>query len=341
MTSPACAIHAFGAQEPNDDEEKELTGDLNPPTLLFQPSFDQSPATAAIPLPSSLKKTLRGQIVDESAIDTLSFISFSKEDLAKKELQVKDKKLFLGDESTVKLDSSIRFPFIYVMMPDHKIYITKPIDGKIFHSSLTQGNEPLAAGEIVIKYGYIFLINEKSGHFCPKNRAGLVVEDLQSQGYQFPQNFILQLSRFEETPPEARSQTPSAAERAETLSALLANPAERRSSTSPSARNFQILSPSLAFPKRRSLLSPLSAGATPRSPASPHNPMPRSYSTSSFQDPIEERQGAPMAPPLSLARDRKPLTASPLAKTKGQPHSPPADAPITPLSWEDKPSEEA
>ncbi len=63
---------------------------------------------------------------------------------------------------------------------------------------------PVSAGEIQVKEGKIFLINEKSGHFQPKNRSYLLEEELKSRKALFDGGFKLETSNKAFTPDSER-----------------------------------------------------------------------------------------------------------------------------------------
>jgi len=57
---------------------------------------------------------------------------------------------------------------IFVMMPDGKIYASKYHEaGAFHHSSLSQGNEVAAAGELVVENGVLKEVSNQSGHYEP------------------------------------------------------------------------------------------------------------------------------------------------------------------------------
>lgn len=57
---------------------------------------------------------------------------------------------------------------IFVMRPDGKIYASKYHEaGAFHHSSLSQGNEVAAAGELVVEGGVLKEVSNQSGHYAP------------------------------------------------------------------------------------------------------------------------------------------------------------------------------
>lgn len=77
--------------------------------------------------------------------------------------------------------------FIWAMDDSGNLYVDfSNNSGGIFHSTMMGGYRPIGAGEICIVHGYIVFLNEESGHYAPNRRLGMVVEELQNQGFKLP-----------------------------------------------------------------------------------------------------------------------------------------------------------
>lgn len=85
--------------------------------------------------------------------------------------------------------------FNYVMFKDGTLLIDQNkmyYDNGPFvcHSSLAAAHEePIAAGEIIIREGRIDQLNEYSGHFKPKYRVQYVEQQLKSMGATFTRSY--------------------------------------------------------------------------------------------------------------------------------------------------------
>ncbi len=127
---------------------------------------------------------------------------YSAEELEQKKLIVRDGILYLKNSETPM--QSVYFMtdrydgpeiFNYVMFGDGTIVIDRPEHQSPFfrsyHSSLTTMEKPIAAGEIIFSNGQVESLNEKSGHFKPKNRVQYVEQQFRSLGVQFASNYSL------------------------------------------------------------------------------------------------------------------------------------------------------
>jgi len=104
------------------------------------------------------------------------------------ELTVKDGKIVyaggseagqLFDTSSASSHASGEGSAIFIMKPDGKIYASKYHEaGAFHHSSLSQGNEVAAAGELVVDNGVLKEVSNQSGHYEPSQSLNdqLVVE---------------------------------------------------------------------------------------------------------------------------------------------------------------------
>lgn len=89
--------------------------------------------------------------------------------------------------------------FNYVMFKDGTLLIDQekqmyygPL--KINHNSLAAAHEePVAAGEIIIRKGRIHQLNEYSGHFKPKYRVQYVEQQLKSMGALFTNSYKIHI----------------------------------------------------------------------------------------------------------------------------------------------------
>lgn len=87
--------------------------------------------------------------------------------------------------------------FNYVMFKDGTLlmdlekprwYVIKPL--KVNHGSLAAAHEePVAAGEIIIRNGHVDELNESSDHFKPKYRVQYVEQQLRSMGATFTKDY--------------------------------------------------------------------------------------------------------------------------------------------------------
>lgn len=77
--------------------------------------------------------------------------------------------------------------FVWVMDDSGNLYVDfHNREAGLFHSAMMGGYRPIGAGEICIEDGFIVMLNEDSGHYAPQGRLGLVVEELQNQGFKLP-----------------------------------------------------------------------------------------------------------------------------------------------------------
>ncbi|WP_157660716.1 hypothetical protein [Burkholderia ubonensis] len=93
---------------------------------------------------------------------------------------VMDGKLFNPDGSDIR-----RGFYIYVLRPDHGLAIAKDADkfGYFHHSYMNNGLPVICAGELAIKDGKIFGINNYSGHYRPSDRnLDVAIDVLHGQG---------------------------------------------------------------------------------------------------------------------------------------------------------------
>lgn len=60
-------------------------------------------------------------------------------------------------------------PWIYVVSPDKKIYITEKIRGFLNHSSILAGGATLSSGYISLNKGEIIKASPLSGHYLPSD----------------------------------------------------------------------------------------------------------------------------------------------------------------------------
>ena len=76
--------------------------------------------------------------------------------------------------------------FIWAMDDSGNLYVDLSQNSAgIFHSTMMGGYRPIAAGEICIENGFIVMLNEESGHYAPKDRLALVIDELKLQGFRF------------------------------------------------------------------------------------------------------------------------------------------------------------
>jgi len=109
--------------------------------------------------------------------DTICNIKkFNAEELLKKELIVRGGLLYRADNLNIALDGS---DWIYVLRNDGKIFIEHQKRRVINHTSFGLGFSILSAGEVLIKQGKVYELNEDSGHYRPKNRVQLMEARLQ------------------------------------------------------------------------------------------------------------------------------------------------------------------
>jgi len=90
------------------------------------------------------------------------------------------------DTSSASSHASGEGSAIFVMKPDGKIYASKYHEaGAFHHSSLSQGNEVAAAGELVVENGVLKEISNQSGHYQPsQTQNDQLLLELSDRGLQ-------------------------------------------------------------------------------------------------------------------------------------------------------------
>jgi hypothetical protein len=110
---------------------------------------------------------------------------FTKEELVEREITIKEGLVFHAKSMTPLEDNK----WIYIMNKNTDMYVETPKKGFINHASLGDTQEVICAGEMKTQEGRVSLLNEKSGHYRPKNRVKLVEENLKKSGTQFHSSY--------------------------------------------------------------------------------------------------------------------------------------------------------
>ncbi|MFT4554364.1 MAG: hypothetical protein ACI9S8_003015, partial [Chlamydiales bacterium] len=142
-----------------------------------------------------LKMTTQGQRTDATAFEEGLYVEFSDYELRNMELFIDPNGLAtIGDQV---LGSEEHHNFLFFMRCDGRIFLTPDTEAPgIYHSSLSGGYWPLAAGKMRCIMGKIIKINEDSGHYKPSNRLDFVAEALTLKGYTSPHNIFKEMLFF-------------------------------------------------------------------------------------------------------------------------------------------------
>jgi hypothetical protein len=158
-----------------------------------------------------------GRSVDFDAVEFGSFKTISAEEREIKcRVTIQDGKLMLGDKPLSTGLGNMN----YVFLTTGELYAAKPIPGSVYHSSLVQGGESVAAaGQIKTTFdGKLIKIDERSGHLAPYNRVGYLAAWLSLHGVDVQDNHV-EVSALPII--NEKNRTPSSVEKMEKLKNIL------------------------------------------------------------------------------------------------------------------------
>lgn len=131
------------------------------------------------------RTTLVGHSQDAERIQQRTFKLFAPDELGQRRIEAGG----TGPNEGLAVYSATgqRVPngqYIFVMDNAGNFFIDLHVAEEIYHSSLSGGRWPAAAGEMKIQNGIVTIVNEASGHFAPDpGTADVAIRELSEQGF--------------------------------------------------------------------------------------------------------------------------------------------------------------
>jgi hypothetical protein len=119
-------------------------------------------------------------------------VRFTPAELQGKELKIRNGYLYESD-SDIPLHGD---DWIYIMDANQKIFIARQCRRKVNHLSIGHACMVLAAGELKVRNGKLYELNENSGHYRPKDRLSLVEDRIKMLGAEFSPEYISKNYKF-------------------------------------------------------------------------------------------------------------------------------------------------
>jgi len=101
--------------------------------------------------------------------------------------------------------------WMYVVDICGNLFVAKRIKNRVYHSALTGGKNPVAAGRIQIDHGRITFLDEESGHYKLKDHVWIVIWEMVVQGFTCPDDPEVVSSPYPVLPEEQRLEYKQAA----------------------------------------------------------------------------------------------------------------------------------